>query len=387
MIDREAATRLGVSMSTISTVLNNSFSQRQVSVMYGPLNQYHVVMGVDPRFAQDIESLKQVEVITATGVRVPMSAFARFEDANAPLSVQHQGLFVADTVSFSLAPGVSLGQATAAIDAAVARIGLPSDQIQAGFQGTAAALQQTLAQQPWLILAALVTMYIVLGILYESFVHPLTILSTLPSAGLGALLALLMLRQDFTLIALIGVFLLIGIVKKNAIMMVDFALEAERTQAGAARRDLPGLPDALPSHHDDDHGRHLRRAAADAGHRRRRRDAPAAGHHHRGRPGVEPDPDALHHARGLSLSGPLPSLGRAQAPFRRRGGRFFRTSMTRNAKPSFSSCRCAAPSRSRCAPCWAPAPSARLSAPGAGHRRILQGRAGRGAGLETRRTA
>ena len=313
MIDREAATRLGVSMSTISTVLNNSFSQRQVSVMYGPLNQYHVVMGVDPRFAQDIESLKQVEVITATGVRVPMSAFARFEDANAPLSVQHQGLFVADTVSFSLAPGVSLGQATAAIDAAVARIGLPSDQIQAGFQGTAAALQQTLAQQPWLILAALVTMYIVLGILYESFVHPLTILSTLPSAGLGALLALLMLRQDFTLIALIGVFLLIGIVKKNAIMMVDFALEAERTQAGAARRDLPGLPDALPSHHDDDHGRHLRRAAADAGHRRRRRDAPAAGHHHRGRPGVEPDPDALHHARGLSLSGPLPSLGRAQA--------------------------------------------------------------------------
>ena len=236
MIDREAATRLGVSMSTISTVLNNSFSQRQVSVMYGPLNQYHVVMGVDPRFAQDIESLKQVEVITATGVRVPMSAFARFEDANAPLSVQHQGLFVADTVSFSLAPGVSLGQATAAIDAAVARIGLPSDQIQAGFQGTAAALQQTLAQQPWLILAALVTMYIVLGILYESFVHPLTILSTLPSAGLGALLALLMLRQDFTLIALIGVFLLIGIVKKNAIMMVDFALEAERTQ-GLAPRD------------------------------------------------------------------------------------------------------------------------------------------------------
>ena len=229
VIDREAATRLGVSMSTISTVLNNSFSQRQVSAMYGPLNQYHVVMGVDPRFAQDIESLKQVEVITATGVRVPMSAFARFEDANAPLSVQHQGLFVADTVSFSLAPGVSLGQATAAIDAAVARIGLPSDQIQAGFQGTAAALQQTLAQQPWLILAALVTMYIVLGILYESFApadHSVDAAIRRP----GALLALLMLRQDFTLIALIGVFLLIGIVKKNAIMMVDFALEAERTQ-------------------------------------------------------------------------------------------------------------------------------------------------------------
>jgi multidrug efflux pump len=230
VIDREAATRLGVSMSTISTVLNNSFSQRQVSVMYGPLNQYHVVLGVDPKFAQDIESLRQVEVITTAGARVPLSAFTRLENANAPLSVQHQGLFVADTISFSLAPGVSLGQATSAIDAAVARIGLPSDQIQAGFQGTAAALQQTLAQQPWLILAALVTMYIVLGILYESFVHPLTILSTLPSAGLGALLALLLVRYDFTLIALIGVFLLIGIVKKNAIMMVDFALDAERTQ-------------------------------------------------------------------------------------------------------------------------------------------------------------
>jgi multidrug efflux pump len=223
-------------MATISTVLNNSFSQRQVSVMYGPLNQYHVVLGVDPKFAEDIESLRQVEVITAEGARVPLSAFTRLQNANAPLSVQHQGLFVADTVSFSLAPGVSLGQATDAIDAAVARIGLPSDQIQAGFQGTAAALQQTLAQQPWLILAALVTMYIVLGILYESFVHPLTILSTLPSAGLGALLALLLVRYDFTLIALIGVFLLIGIVKKNAIMMVDFALEAERGQ-GMSPRD------------------------------------------------------------------------------------------------------------------------------------------------------
>ncbi len=238
VIDREAATRLGVSMSTISTVLNNSFSQRQVSVMYGPLNQYHVVLGLAPKFAEDIESLKQVEVITSTGARVPLLAFARLENANAPLSVQHQGLFVADTVSFSLAPGVSLGQATAAIDAAVARIGLPSDQIQAGFQGTAAALQQTLAQQPWLILAALVTMYIVLGILYESFVHPLTILSTLPSAGLGALLALLLLRYDFTLIALIGVFLLIGIVKKNAIMMVDFALDAERNQGMAPREAI-----------------------------------------------------------------------------------------------------------------------------------------------------
>ncbi|MBV7484398.1 multidrug efflux RND transporter permease subunit [Bordetella sp. BOR01] len=228
VIDREAATRLGISMSDISAVLNNSFSQRQVSVMYGPLNQYHVVMGVDQRFAQDAESLKQVHVITQVGQRVPLAAFAHFESGNAPLSVQHNGLFAADDISFNLAPGVSLDQAIRAIDAAVARIGLPSDQIQAGFLGTAAAQQEVQSQQPWLILAALVTMYIVLGILYENLVHPLTILSTLPSAGIGALLALMLVGSEFTLIALIGVFLLIGIVKKNAIMMVDFALDAER---------------------------------------------------------------------------------------------------------------------------------------------------------------
>jgi multidrug efflux pump len=238
VIDREAATRLGVSMSDISAVLNNSFSQRQVSVMYGPLNQYHVILGVPASFAQDAQSLKKVDVVTSNGNRVPLAAFASFEVGNAPLSVQHQGLFVADTISFSLAPGVSLGQASDAIDAAVARIGLPTDQIQASFAGTAAAAQQTLSEQPFLILAALVAMYIVLGILYESFVHPFTILSTLPSAGIGALLALMMMRTEFTVIALIGVFLLIGIVKKNAIMMVDFALAAERSQGLTPREAI-----------------------------------------------------------------------------------------------------------------------------------------------------
>jgi multidrug efflux pump len=230
VIDREAATRLGVSMSDISAVLNNSFSQRQVSVMYGPLNQYHVILGVPASFARDAQSLRKVDVVTSTGARVPLAAFASFEVGSAPLSVQHQGLFVADSISFSLAPGVSLGQASDAINAAVARIGLPTDQIQASFEGTAKVAQQTQSQQPFLILAALVTMYIVLGILYESFVHPFTILSTLPSAGIGALLALMLMRSEFTVIALIGVFLLIGIVKKNAIMMVDFALAAERKQ-------------------------------------------------------------------------------------------------------------------------------------------------------------
>ncbi|OZI62540.1 multidrug efflux RND transporter permease subunit [Bordetella genomosp. 11] len=238
VIDREAATRLGVSMSDISAVLNNSFSQRQVSVMYGPLNQYHVILGVPQSFARDAQSLRNVDVVSASGARVPLASFASFEVGSAPLSVQHQGLFVADTISFSLAPGVSLGQASDAVDAAVARIGLPTDQIQASFQGTAAAAQQTLQQQPWLILAALVTMYIVLGILYESFVHPFTILSTLPSAGIGALLALMLMRSQFTVIALIGVFLLIGIVKKNAIMMVDFALAAERGRGLAPREAI-----------------------------------------------------------------------------------------------------------------------------------------------------
>ncbi|NGM86725.1 MMPL family transporter [Parapusillimonas sp. SGNA-6] len=238
IIDRDAATRLGVDMSLIAATLNNSFSQRQVSVIYGPLNQYHVVMGVETRYAQDAESLKQVQVVTADGNRVPLSAFTRFEVGNAPLRVNHEGLFAADSVSFSLAPGVSLDQATRSIEDAVARTGLPTNEIQAGFGGTAQALQESMAQQPWLILAALLTMYIVLGILYESYVHPITILSTLPSAGIGALLALLMVGEEFTLIALIGVFLLIGIVKKNAIMMVDFALMAERRDGLSSREAI-----------------------------------------------------------------------------------------------------------------------------------------------------
>ena len=235
-IDRDAAARLGVNMSLIASTLNNSFSQRQVSVVYGPLNQYHVVMAVDPRYAQDAESLKQVQVVTADGSRVPLSAFTRFTTGSSPLSVRHQGLLASENVSFSLAPGVTLQQATQAIEKAVARAGLPSTQIQAGFLGDAREMQQAVAQQPWLILAALVTMYIVLGMLYESYVHPITILSTLPSAGIGALLALLLLGHEFSLIALIGVFLLIGIVKKNAIMMVDFALHAER-QRNLSTRD------------------------------------------------------------------------------------------------------------------------------------------------------
>jgi len=238
VVDRDAATRLGVDMSLIASTLNNSFSLRQVSVIYQPLNQYHVVMGVADQYAQDAESLKRVEVVTAEGNRVPLSAFTRFEMGSAPLSVRHEGLLASESISFSLAPGVSLDQATRAVEQAVARTGMPTNQIQAGFQGSARELQKSLAQQPWLILAALVTMYIVLGMLYESYVHPITILSTLPSAGIGALLALILLKEDFSLIALIGVFLLIGIVKKNAIMMVDFALLAERREGLTSREAI-----------------------------------------------------------------------------------------------------------------------------------------------------
>jgi multidrug efflux pump len=238
IIDRDQAARLGVSMQAISSALNNSFAQRQVSVIYGNLNQYRVVLNVDPRFSQGVQSLDRVMLISSTGQQVPLTTLAKIEMRNAPISVNHQGLSVADTISFNLAPKVALGDAVSAIDQAVAEINLPSDRIQASFQGTAQLLQNTLSRLPWLILAALVTMYIVLGILYESAIHPLTILSTLPSAGVGALLALVLLKTEFTLIAFIGLFLLIGIVKKNAIMMVDFALDAQRKQGMSPRQAI-----------------------------------------------------------------------------------------------------------------------------------------------------
>ena len=195
---------------------------------------------------------------------VPLSAIARFETGNAPLAVNHQGLFAATTISFNLKPGVSLGQATQAINEAILRIGVPAT-IVGTFEGTARAFQSSLRTQPLLILAALLAVYIVLGVLYESLIHPITILSTLPSAGVGAVLALLLFDTEFSIIALIGVILLIGIVKKNAIMMIDFALAAERSQGlGSSRGDLPGGAAALSSDHDDDGcGDARRRAAGD----------------------------------------------------------------------------------------------------------------------------
>jgi multidrug efflux pump len=296
-IDRDAAARLGISAAQIDNTLYDAFGQRQVSTIYNPLNQYHVVMEVAPEFWQSPDVLKEIYVSVAggplsgaqatgaiaaspttqqatgtaastaaastaaairnqannrlaTGGRggsstgaavstqaepmVPLAAFAEFAPGTTPLAVSHQGMFVASTISFNLAPDASLSDATAAIQQAMRNIGVPST-IHGNFQGTARAFQDSLANQPILILTALLAVYIVLGVLYESYVHPLTILSTLPSAGVGAVLALMIFNMELSIIALIGVILLIGIVKKNAIMMIDFALDQERNHGRSSR--------------------------------------------------------------------------------------------------------------------------------------------------------
>jgi multidrug efflux pump len=229
VIDRDTASRLGITPQMIDDTLYDAFGQRQVSTIFTQLNQYHVVLEVQPSFQQNPETLKDIYVRSATGAPVPLAAFTHFAPATTALAVNHQGQFPVVTLSFNLAPGVALGDAVAAIEAVARDLGLPAS-IRQSFQGTAQVFQASLANEPLLILAALVTVYIVLGILYESYIHPLTILSTLPSAGVGAILALLLCRTDLSVIALIGIILLIGIVKKNAIMMIDFALEAERTE-------------------------------------------------------------------------------------------------------------------------------------------------------------
>jgi multidrug efflux pump len=229
VVDRDTASRLGILPQQIDDTLYDAFGQRQVSTIFTQLNQYHVVLEVDPQFQQDPDALKNIYVKSNTGMQVPLSSFSHFQPSNTLLAINHQGQFPVVTLSFNLAPGVSLGDATKAIEAAEERIGLPPS-IHTSFQGTAAAFRNSLSTEPWLILAAIVTVYIVLGVLYESYIHPITILSTLPSAGVGAILALLVTKNDLGVVALIGIILLIGIVKKNAIMMIDFALEAERVE-------------------------------------------------------------------------------------------------------------------------------------------------------------
>ncbi|HEX7286264.1 MAG TPA: efflux RND transporter permease subunit, partial [Candidatus Angelobacter sp.] len=232
VIDRDTASRFGILPQAIDDTLYDAFGQRQVSTIFTQLNQYHVVLEVGQQFQDDPTDLRHVYVKSITGAQVPLAAFSHFESAKTPLAINHQGQFPVVTISFNLAPGASLGNATQAIARAEQEIGMPAS-IHPSFQGTAAAFQKSLATEPWLILAALVTVYIVLGVLYESYIHPVTILSTLPSAGVGAILALIITRNDLTVVALIGVILLIGIVKKNAIMMIDFALEAERKDGKA----------------------------------------------------------------------------------------------------------------------------------------------------------
>jgi hydrophobe/amphiphile efflux-1 (HAE1) family protein len=227
VIDRATASRLGVSPLTIDATLSDAFSQAQVSTTYMPLNQYHVVMEVAPEFQEDPDALKNIYVKSTTGAMVPLSTVTHFETQRIPLAVNHQAQSPATTLSFNLAPGGSLSEATQAIQQARVDIGMPTS-IHGGFAGSAQAFKDSLSSEPWLILLALIAVYIVLGMLYESFIHPLTILSTLPSAGVGAIVALLLFKVDLSVIAMIGIILLIGIVKKNAIMMIDFALVAER---------------------------------------------------------------------------------------------------------------------------------------------------------------
>jgi multidrug efflux pump len=235
-VDRDLSSRLGLSQTLINSTLNNAFGQRQISLIYNSLNQYRVIMEVTPEFSQSAETLKNIYInapavpqLTSRG-QIPFSTFVTYSTTNTPLSVNHQSQFPAGTISFNLKPGTSLSTASQAITETMSNLGVPAS-IHGSFQGTAQAFKESLNDQPWLILAALISIYIVLGILYESYIHPLTILSTLPSAGIGAILALIVFKTEFSIIAMIGVILLIGIVKKNAIMMIDFALNAERTLA------------------------------------------------------------------------------------------------------------------------------------------------------------
>ncbi len=227
VVDRDSASRLGVSMSAIDSTLNDAFGQRQVSNIYMGINQYHVVLEVDPKFLANPQALKDIYVSSNHGTMVPLSALSHYQASNTPITVNHTGIFPSITLSFNLAPGASLGTAVNEVLAAEHELDMP-DTVRGTFQGTAQAFQQSLSSEPYLILAALAAVYIVLGILYESYIHPITILSTLPSAGVGAVLALYYFNTDLSVIALIGIILLIGIVKKNAILMIDFAIQAER---------------------------------------------------------------------------------------------------------------------------------------------------------------
>ena len=302
LIDRPTAARFGITPATVDNALYNSFGQRIVSTIFTQSNQYRVILEADPELQKSLSSLGQIYLpsSTATNGQVPLSAIAQVEEQTAPLEINHLGQFPSTTVSFNLAQGASLGEAVDAIKQAEQEIGMPASMITV-FQGAALAFQAALGNELVLIIAAIITMYIVLGVLYESFIHPITILSTLPSAGVGALLALMIDGSDLSVIAIIGIILLIGIVKKNAIMMVDFALDAERNEGKLPREAIyQACLLALPADPDDDDGGALCRTAADARQRNRLGTAPPVGGDHCRRPDLQPVADLVYDAGHLS---------------------------------------------------------------------------------------
>ncbi len=303
-IDRAAAARLGVQIQDIDNALNDAFSQRQISTIYRQRNQYRVILEVDRKYQRDPSDLTHVYVAAKGNTQVPLSEVAHVERGIAPLVVNHQGQFPSVTITYNIVPNVPIEDVTAGIEQAVAEMHIP-DTIHAEFAGDVQAFKRSVGAQPLLLLAALVAVYIVLGVLYESLAHPLTIISTLPSAGLGALLALQLFNTELTVIAFIGIILLIGIVKKNGIMMVDFALDGERRRGlAAARGHSRSLPRAFPADPDDHAGGGARRAAAGDRDRPRLRAAPAARHHHHRRALGVAGAHALHHAGDLSAARP-----------------------------------------------------------------------------------
>ena len=313
VIDRDTAGRLGVTPPTIDNALYDAFGQRHVSVLYEPLNQYHVVMEVDPQFQQSPDSLQNIYVRSTTGQRVPLSAFTHYESSMTSLSVAHQGQFPAVTISFNLAPECDAWRRGQCGSEGGERDGLCRLRSTRTFKGRRRRFRPPLPTEPYLILAALVTVYIVLGILYENYIHPITILSTLPSAGVGALLALLLFHTELSIIALIGIILLIGIVKKNAILMIDFAIAAERKEGNSPEQSIyqacllrfrpimmttmaamfGGIPIALGG----GNGSELRRPVG---------IAIVGG-------SCQPDADALYDPRRVPVSGPLPRLDQRRA--------------------------------------------------------------------------
>ena len=304
-IDRDHASTMGVTADKIEDALYDAFGQREVSDIYTPTNDYQVLLELLPRYQMDPAALHLLYIRSAAGKLVPLDAVTKPHNTVGPLSVAHLGQLPSVTLSFNLAPGVSLGDAVERIGTA-ARETLPAD-IQTSFQGVAAAFQSSLQGMGMLLVMAILVIYMVLGILYESFIHPLTILSGLPSAGLGALATLLIFHDELNIYSFVGIIMLIGIVKKNAIMMIDFALEAQRTQnMPPGRGDFGSLPGALPADHDDHHGRAGGHAADRTGAGRGIGSAPSAGAGGGGRPGGFATADAIHHAGGLHLYGAFP---------------------------------------------------------------------------------